>query len=398
MKREDIKSLYYITHKDNVKSILQHGILSHQEIEQRKIQKKVIYDENIINIRKGKTLPNGEQLCNYANLYFQPRNPMLYRVLHHQGEGSFFKGIKDIVLLEIKKDIFDHQNDKFIATANAATHQAEFFSNIDQGLRKTNKMITDNGVWWNDLTDGKSKIMAELLVKEKIPSEYIMSIYTADEEVQKELQHFNLEKINVVLDKVKFFLPNRTIELNHKLKLVQGDMFFSTAQTLTISVNTVGVMGKGLASRTRYQFPDVFVEYQDVCRSKKLTLEKPYLIKREKSLDEVLAYDANTLKNKNQFKWFLLFATKNHWRNHSNLAGIEKGLQWLLKNYEKKGIVSIALPALGCGLGHLSWAKIGPLMCYYLNQMNVKSIIYLPMHQNIPEMQLTTDFLLQQNI
>ena len=399
MKRKDIKSLYYITHKNNVKSILQYGILSHQDIQQKDIQKAVIYNESVINIRANKKLPNGENLSHYANLYFQPRNPMLYSVLHTQGEGTFSKGTKDIVLLEIKKSILDIARDKFVATANAATTQALFFSDIDKGLQKTNKIIIDDEAWWNDLSGGKTKIMAEFLVKESIPPKYIMSVYTAHEEVLEELKKLDLVnslvgKINIVLDRVKFFLPNKTIQLNNKIKLVQGDMFFSAAQTLTISVNIMGVMGKGLASRTRYQFPDVFVEYQDLCRSKKLKMGKPCLIKREKSLDEVLAYDATTLQNKNQFKWFLLFATKDHWKNDSDFEGIEKGLQWLVANYEKQGITSIALPALGCGLGRLSWAKIGKLICYYLNQMNIKSMIYLPMNQDIPDNQLTPPFLL----
>lgn len=60
-------------------------------------------------------------------------------------------------------------------------------------------------------------------------------------------------------------------------------------QTLAVSVNTVGVMGKGLASRVKYQFPDVYVRYQDVCKTRELELGKPYLYKRESSLDSLLA-------------------------------------------------------------------------------------------------------------
>ena len=52
-------------------------------------------------------------------------------------------------------------------------------------------------------------------------------------------------------------------------------MFFSKMQTLTISVNIVGVMGKGIASRARYQFPDVFVYYQDLCKRKELKMGTP---------------------------------------------------------------------------------------------------------------------------
>ena len=238
--------------------------------------------------------------------------------------------------------------------------------------------------------------MAEFLVKDHIPASYINSIYTANKNLKDELDDLvRSYGKSCILDKKKFFLPNTTHKINDKISLVDGDMFFSIAQTLTISVNTVGIMGKGLASRTRYQFPDVFVEYQDLCRSRKITMGKPYLIKREKNIDELLAYNPETLKNKNSSKWFLLFPTKTHWRQDSDIQGIEKGLQWLVKNYKKENITSIALPALGCGLGKLSWKHIGPLMCKYLNTINIPSRIYLPQESEIPAEQLSTGFLLQ---
>lgn len=391
-KKLKIESLYYIAHKDNLESILKKGIFSHRKA--KNINKKSIYDDSIINIRKEKKLPCGEDLIDYANLYLQPKNAMLYRVLHDAGEGELLKGVDDIVILQINKEVLDISKKKYIATQNAATYQAEFCEDVEKGIKKLDKIIFDNNVWWNDLSNGKAKVMAEFLVKENIPPNHILAIYTASEILKSNLEK-KFSNINIVLDRIKFFLPNKTIPINNKITLVEGDMFFSGAQTITISVNTVGVMGKGLASRARYQFPDVYVEYQDVCRSKKLAMGKPCLIKREKSLDEVLAYDQESLKNKNSFKWFLLFATKKHWREDSDFEGIEKGLKWLVKNYQREGIESLALPALGCGLGNLSWQKLGPLMCKYLNQMKIKTRIYLPMEKLPPENQLTESFLLE---
>jgi hypothetical protein len=52
-------------------------------------------------------------------------------------------------------------------------------------------------------------------------------------------------------------------------------------------------------------------------------------------------------------KWFLLFPTRRHWREKSDIGGIEKGLQWIRDNYRREGIQSLAIPALGCGLGGL---------------------------------------------
>ena len=69
-----------------------------------------------------------------------------------------------------------------------------------------------------------------------------------------------------------FFHPLVVSYLTPKLYLAEGDLFFSRRQTITISVNTVGVMGKGLASRAKYQFPGVYVFYQDLCRNRKFTM------------------------------------------------------------------------------------------------------------------------------
>ncbi|MDE0552966.1 MAG: macro domain-containing protein [Candidatus Poribacteria bacterium] len=171
-------------------------------------------------------------------------------------------------------------------------------------------------------------------------------------------------------------------------------MFFSTLQTLTISVNLQGVMGKGLASRAKYQFPDVYVAYQDACRSKRVTATKPYLYKREGSFDEELADHGSELHTANAVKWFLLFATKRKWRENSRLEDIEGALDWVRRNFQKEGIKSLAMPALGCGLGGLDWKGVGPLMCKYLHGIGIPVAIYLPRKGTILQEHLTESHLL----
>ena len=185
-----------------------------------------------------------------------------------------------------------------------------------------------------------------------------------------------------------FFRPRSSTRITEKLNIANGDMFFSTLQTLTVSVNTVGIMGKGLASRAKYQFPDVYVQYQDLCRKKSLQLGKPALYKRDSDLV------TNDYPDVVDGKWFLLFPTKDHWKNDSRIEPIEEGLRWLLDNYKKLGIESLAIPALGCGLGNLSWGEVGPLMCKYLSQLDITCTIYLPQDKDIPEEYLRPDYLM----
>jgi len=80
--RREISSFYYITHIANLPSILKRGILAHQRIEDDGVEFTAIYDREIVGNRKNTTTPAGKSLWEYANAYFQPRNPMLYRVRH----------------------------------------------------------------------------------------------------------------------------------------------------------------------------------------------------------------------------------------------------------------------------------------------------------------------------
>ena len=189
-------------------------------------------------------------------------------------------------------------------------------------------------------------------------------------------------------------LPTSRKQIGDNLSLIDGNLFFSKLQTLTIPVNLCGVMGKGLALHTKRKFPDVYIAYQDVCRSRRITATKPYLYKREGSLDEELADFGADLGTRNAVKWFLLFATKRKWRENSRLEDIEGGLDWVRRNFQTQGIKSLAMPALGCGLGGLDWKDVGPLMCQYLHGIGIDVAIYLPRERTIPREYLTEAHLL----
>ncbi len=74
MKKPDIKSLYYITHVNNIPSILKYGILSHDLVEKRGIKYTPIYNAQIVSNRRNRQTPDEKSLWNFANLYFQPRS------------------------------------------------------------------------------------------------------------------------------------------------------------------------------------------------------------------------------------------------------------------------------------------------------------------------------------
>ncbi len=383
-----LREFYYITHILNLPSILREGILSHAEVERRGIEPVTVYDVGVVSWRQEKITPDGHSLWEYANLYFNPRNPMLYRLLMEHKNT-------EIAVLGVRKSILNTPG-SFVTTGNAARSETEILPK-EKWTERADEILKGIDVeYWSEADGSKRRIMAEVLIPQCIPPETIDAIYVANDEAREAvLKLVRSSGPPVVLEPRMFFAPTRMYSLTTRLQLVEGDMFFSRMQTLTISVNTVGVMGKGLASRAKYQFPDAYVVYQDACRKRLLLPGKPYLYKREASLDAALADDTFPLPLTNRRTWFLFFPTKRHWRERSRIEDIEAGLVWLVQHYQQEGIESLALPALGCGLGGLKWADVGPLMCRYLSRLEIPVHIHLPLERSVPEEQLGREFLLK---
>jgi O-acetyl-ADP-ribose deacetylase (regulator of RNase III) len=148
----------------------------------------------------------------------------------------------------------------------------------------------------------------------------------------------------------------------NKITIIENtDIFSSTKQTITIPVNTVGVMGKGLALQFKQRYPEGYEYYKTLCQHKIIDIGKPAIYKH------------------NAIKWFLLFPTKKHYAEKSKIEYIEAGLIWIVNNYKKEGINSLAVPALGTGAGGLNWEDVYPLLIKYLSKLDIKVEIYSPL-------------------
>ena len=142
------------------------------------------------------------------------------------------------------------------------------------------------------------------------------------------------------------------------VQYIVGDIFESPAQTIVNTVNTVGVMGKGLALRFKQRYPEMFKAYREMCERHKLTTGK------------LMIYSAPDHR-------VLLFPTKENWRNPSKIEYIESGLQKFVDTYSDHGITSIAFPRLGCGNGELHWDEVKPVMECYLSGLPIDIYIYI---------------------
>lgn len=150
------------------------------------------------------------------------------------------------------------------------------------------------------------------------------------------------------------------------IEYLEGDIFKSPAQVIVNAVNTVGVMGKGIALEFKKRYPKMFESYQKACDKKTFKMGRL-----------MLCHETDHL--------LLLFPTKENWRFPSKIEYIEQGLANFVNNYAKLNINSVAFPKLGCGNGELDWQTVRPVMEKYLKPLPIDIYIYLKTVDSIPE-------------
>jgi O-acetyl-ADP-ribose deacetylase (regulator of RNase III) len=127
----------------------------------------------------------------------------------------------------------------------------------------------------------------------------------------------------------------------------KGNLLEADAQALVNTVNTVGVMGKGIALQFRQAFPENYKAYQKACQHGELQVGKMHI------------FATGKLTNP---RYIINFPTKKHWRGKSKIEDVKKGLDALIEVVKKYEISSIAIPPLGCGNGGLDWNEVRPLI------------------------------------
>ncbi len=143
------------------------------------------------------------------------------------------------------------------------------------------------------------------------------------------------------------------------------------AEAVINTVNTMGIMGKGIALQFKKAFPQNYTFYLKAFEQKELVLGK------------MLVFETGTIFNP---KYIINFPTKDHWRYKSKLEYITAGLQSLEEVVRKFRISSLAIPPLGCGLGGLRWDEVFPIMEKMFKKMpEVKWIVFEPKGTPKPE-------------
>ncbi len=148
------------------------------------------------------------------------------------------------------------------------------------------------------------------------------------------------------------------------IKYVTGDILESKAAALINTVNTVGVMGKGIALQFKKAYHNNYKAYADACKRNEIKIGKLFIIK-----------DSNLSSEE---KYIINFPTKKDWRKPSEYIFIESGLDDLIRVLKAYKIKSIAIPPLGAGNGGLEWEKVKKIIEHKLNNLDVEIIVFEP--------------------
>ncbi|HEY3918739.1 MAG TPA: macro domain-containing protein [Stellaceae bacterium] len=152
------------------------------------------------------------------------------------------------------------------------------------------------------------------------------------------------------------------------IEFTQGNLLESDAEALVNTVNTVGVMGKGVALMFKEAFPENFAAYESACKRHEVRTGRMFVTHIQR-----LGQPA---------KWIINFPTKEKWFQPSKYEWIETGLADLKRLIIEKSIHSIAIPPLGSGNGHLKWEKVRPLIEAALGDLDhIQVIVYEPTDQ-----------------
>jgi O-acetyl-ADP-ribose deacetylase (regulator of RNase III) len=142
-----------------------------------------------------------------------------------------------------------------------------------------------------------------------------------------------------------------------------GNLLTASVEALVNTVNTVGVMGKGIALQFKESFPENYKAYVSA-------------VKREEVKTGSML--VTILNRTDQLRYIINFPTKEHWKSPSRMIYISEGLDDLRRMIISRNIRSVALPPLGCGNGGLDWTEVKPIIEDKLGDLDIDIQVFEP--------------------
>lgn len=150
------------------------------------------------------------------------------------------------------------------------------------------------------------------------------------------------------------------------ITFTEGNLLEARAEALVNTVNTVGVMGKGIALMFRERFDENYRLYAAACKAKQVQVGKMFV---------------TPVSELGGPRWIVNFPTKQHWRNPSRMEWVVDGLQDLRHFLIQEQVKSIAIPPLGAGNGGLDWAEVRPHVEAALGDLDTDITVFEPTRQ-----------------
>jgi O-acetyl-ADP-ribose deacetylase (regulator of RNase III) len=155
------------------------------------------------------------------------------------------------------------------------------------------------------------------------------------------------------------------------MEFTQGNLLEADVEAVVNTVNTVGVMGKGIALMFKERFPENYEAYRKACKAGTVRT------------GELFVTQSPELEGP---RWIINFPTKEDWRHPTRMEWVERGLEKLREFLVLEGVRSVALPPLGCGNGGLEWGEVRPRIERVLGDLrDVRVVVYEPTakYQNV---------------
>ena len=147
------------------------------------------------------------------------------------------------------------------------------------------------------------------------------------------------------------------------ITFTEGNLLEADAEALVNTVNTVGVMGKGIALMFKERFADNYRQYSVACKAGEVQTGRMFVT-------EVLELDGP--------RWIINFPTKRHWRSPSRNEWIDEGLRDLRRFLIEHRVASVAVPPLGAGNGGLQWPNVRAMIQTALEGIDTRVLVYEP--------------------
>jgi hypothetical protein len=175
MTRDDFSELHYITAFDNVVSILERGILSHEAI--RRLPHRSVASAEVQARRASRKIPQGLRLHQYANLYFNGRNAMLYKIINDY-DASKRVPAEELTLLRVSTAVLDIPG-VVVTDINGAADVAPRWFTVDEGIAVLEHSVVFAQYW--DSYEHKQRMMAEALVPHRVSTRFIEGAYAVSD-------------------------------------------------------------------------------------------------------------------------------------------------------------------------------------------------------------------------